>query len=318
MRRSWAFALFGVPCMLAYVYVSSRTPEVLRGAPPSTPLAPHQLFPPPLKLVPRLGAAAVPPVSPSAPQPVSVPAPPAPSLLPVAALPPVVALPIPDSSPATVCALSPLQSSFVAQCALGSSKEFKAAVAAAAGPACDLVVTLGNQGFLDMIENFLATSVLHWAIPNVLVVALSDGVCDRLPSGVHCFQYPQSFADAKYGSPEFAALVHIKTEVALTVLQLGYSVLLVDGDIIFLQNPLPAFRRDAGAYDVQIQDDDAEGSRNSGFMYIKAGNPGATFLLKSLVIGKTTKNMRQQPAVNQALKEMGSQLSVKVCVCVCA
>ena len=254
--RRYTLLLLAVPCLLGYVYLTAHGARTL-GAPAEGP----QVFPPPLILVPHPGVA-VPEVRPVLPGG-------GPFLKPrdflvgagdrqMAAAggqaPPNGQLPasaaVPNSNP---CPVVPLHTSFVAQCVLTGNTEFEAVVRAAAGSSCDVILTLGNAGFLDMMTNFLTTSVTRWGLTNALVVALSDGVCGNLPPHIPCFKYPKSFQTSNFGSPEFASLVHVKTEVALSVLQMGYNVLLVDGDIVLLQNPLERFRADAQSFDVQIQ-----------------------------------------------------------------
>ncbi len=64
---------------------------------------------------------------------------------------------------------------------------------------------------------------------------------------------------------------------------------------------------------MQVQDD-AEGGRNSGFMYLRAEEPVAAFLNRALSLGRSKRSMRQQPAVNAVLREMlaAGSLTVQV------
>lgn len=210
--------------------------------------------------------------------------------------------------------VTPLEGTGAAAYPLYNDPAFKAALEQTASTNCDVVLTFGNSGYVPMMANLLV-SLGRVGAPNTLVVALSEGVCDHpliASSAGACVQYPRSFqGTSKFGSAGFASLVHVKTEAALCALALGYSILLADADMVMLRNPLPDLAAGAASFDVQIQDD-AEGGRNSGFMYLPARPAAAAFLVQALTIGRSKRDMRQQPAVNQALSLMSSQLHVKV------
>lgn len=113
-----------------------------------------------------------------------------------------------------------------------------------------VVICAGNEGFLAMLTNFIITSVQRWEIRNFLAVALTPGMCAKLPAGTACFEMPDATTGGSYGSKAFARLVNVKTEVTMAAVALGYNTLLVDGDIVFLKNPLPRLQ---GDYDLHIQ-----------------------------------------------------------------
>jgi hypothetical protein len=196
---------------------------------------------------------------------------------------------------------------------LTGNAEFESAVRQAAGTNCEVVLTLGNAKFLPMMLNLLA-SFARVSAQRVFIVGLSPNVCDAsdlAATSAVCFQYAQHFQEGNFGSAAFATLVHVKTEVALSVLALGYKVLLIDADIVMVKDPLDGLAASAATWDLQIQDD-AEGGRNSGFMYLAPRSITANFLARALKIGRSKRDMRQQPAVNQALQEMKDSMNVKV------
>jgi hypothetical protein len=93
---------------------------------------------------------------------------------------------------------------------------------------------------------------------------------------------------------------------------MGLNVLLADSDMVFLQNPLPELRaRASDGMDLQIQDD-AESGRNSGFMYLSATAASMELLQRSLHIGNASSGIRQQRALNLALREMNTAITVHV------
>ena len=58
-----------------------------------------------------------------------------------------------------------------------------------------------------------------------------------------------------YYQKEYKTKTNLKLEMVLRVLCMGYTTLLVDADIVFLQNPLPYLRKFSEDYDLIIQDE---------------------------------------------------------------
>jgi len=182
-----------------------------------------------------------------------------------------------------------------------------------------ILVSIGDRGFLPMLRNFIATSVERHSLRHCLVVALADDMCDVVPGldgAVTCVRGKGDWKGGAYGSPEFARIVNIKSEVVMAIVKLGYDALLVDGDIVFLQDPLPVLAEangaaDAPAFDLQIQDD-AEAGRNSGFMLVTATPGGLAFIAEAVAVALKNPGMRQQPAVNEALRSAASRFRARV------
>jgi len=60
----------------------------------------------------------------------------------------------------------------------------------------------------------------------------------------------------RYGSLAFIRKTHVKTDLILTALKLGYTVLIVDVDIVFFKNPIPFVS--CTTCDIAIQSDTVE------------------------------------------------------------
>jgi hypothetical protein len=124
------------------------------------------------------------------------------------------------------------------------------------GHACTVTVTFGTADFVPQLRNFLFSVATVGLTLGTLVVGLSSGVCQGLAAemaaGVVCVEHPSSVAAGDFGSPQFTRLTHVKTEVALAVVHMGYSVLLVDSDTVFVRNPFPYLQSDDGL-DLVIQ-----------------------------------------------------------------
>jgi hypothetical protein len=174
-----------------------------------------------------------------------------------------------------------------------------------------VIIGVGDSGFLPMLHNFIETSVKRHALRHYFVFALDKGMCGQVPSldgAIVCHTWSEagSLKGGNYGSPEFARLVNVKSEVVLASVLLGYDSLLVDGDIVFLRNPLPYLADVTANNDLLIQDD-ASGGLNSGFMLVKANPRGLAFIGESVSISRGDPKLRQQPAVNAAIKKLASQ-----------
>ena len=123
---------------------------------------------------------------------------------------------------------------------------------------CEVVLTFSTSTYLPMLRNFLITTARVRPLHDVVVVALTPGLCSTVTAdaafgAVHCVGYPVEKTAGDFGSTEFADLVNVKTEAALVVNHAGYAVLLVDGDISFVKDPVPILRTGNPAADLQIQ-----------------------------------------------------------------
>ncbi|KAI3464987.1 hypothetical protein Pfo_021650 [Paulownia fortunei] len=167
----------------------------------------------------------------------------------------------------------------------------------------ELIVALANSNVKPMLEVWF-TSIKKVGIPNYLVVALDDAIVDFCKSNVvPVYQRnPDEGIDSVGKTDESHAVSALKFRILREFLQLGYSVLLSDVDIVYLQNPFDHLYRDSDlesmsdghnnmtAYGYNdVFDDPAMGwSRyahtmriwvyNSGFFYIRPTMPSIELL----------------------------------------
>lgn len=110
----------------------------------------------------------------------------------------------------------------------------------------ELIVALANSNVREMLEVWF-TNIKQVGIPNFLVVALDDDIESFCKSkGVPVYRRdPDEGIDniAKTGGNH--AVSGLKFRVLREFLQLGYSILLSDIDIIFLRNPFNHLYRDS-------------------------------------------------------------------------
>ncbi|KAJ1296606.1 hypothetical protein BS78_01G314700 [Paspalum vaginatum] len=127
----------------------------------------------------------------------------------------------------------------------------------------ELIVALANSNVREMLEVWF-TNIKRVGIPNYLVVALDDNIESFCKSkGVPVYRRdPDEGIDniAKTGGNH--AVSGLKFRVLREFLQLGYSILLSDIDIIFLRNPFDHLYRDS---DVESMSDGHNNMTAYGF-----------------------------------------------------
>lgn len=110
----------------------------------------------------------------------------------------------------------------------------------------EVIVVLANSNVLEMLELWV-TNVKKVGIPNYLVVALDDKIEEFCKSNdVAVYRRdPDQGVDSIAKSGGNHAVSGLKFRILREFLQLGYSVLLSDVDIVYLQNPFDYLYRDS-------------------------------------------------------------------------
>ncbi|XP_057469553.1 arabinosyltransferase RRA3-like [Actinidia eriantha] len=110
----------------------------------------------------------------------------------------------------------------------------------------ELIVALANSNVKSMLEVWF-TSIKKVGIRNYLVVALDDGIVDLCKSNDVPFykRDPDEGMDTVARTGGNHAVSGLKFRILREFLQLGYSVLLSDVDIVYLQNPFDHLYRDS-------------------------------------------------------------------------
>ena len=110
----------------------------------------------------------------------------------------------------------------------------------------EVIVAVANSNVRDMLEVWF-TSIKKAGIPNYLVVALDDAMVEFCKSNdVPVYKRdPDKNVDLIGKTGGNHAVSALKFRILREFLQLGYSVLLSDVDIVYLQNPFDHFQRDS-------------------------------------------------------------------------
>ncbi|KAJ4966000.1 hypothetical protein NE237_017849 [Protea cynaroides] len=110
----------------------------------------------------------------------------------------------------------------------------------------ELIVALANSNVKEMLEVWF-TNIKRVGIPNYLVVALDDKIANFCNSkDVPVYKRdPDEVIDSVAKTGGNHAVSGLKFRILREFLQLGYSVLLSDVDIVYLQNPFNHLYRDS-------------------------------------------------------------------------
>ncbi|CAI9116696.1 OLC1v1017918C6 [Oldenlandia corymbosa var. corymbosa] len=127
----------------------------------------------------------------------------------------------------------------------------------------EVIVALANSNVKDMLEVWF-TSIKKVGIPNFLVVALDDAIVEFCESNdIPVYKRdPDKYVDSIGKSGGNHAVSGLKFRILREFLQLGYSVLLSDVDIVYLQNPFDHFHKDS---DVESMSDGHDNATAYGY-----------------------------------------------------
>ncbi|CAN6450613.1 unnamed protein product [Victoria cruziana] len=130
----------------------------------------------------------------------------------------------------------------------------------------ELIVAVANINVHGMLEVWF-NSIKHVGIPNYLVVALDDETetfCKT--KGVPVYRRnPDEGVDSVAKNGDNHAISGLKFRILREFLQMGYSVLLSDVDIVYLQNPFEHLYRDC---DVESMTDGHDNRTAYGYNHV--------------------------------------------------
>ena len=107
----------------------------------------------------------------------------------------------------------------------------------------EIAITFCNAGYVHYVLNWLSF-VRDLEVSNYLIFALDSRAFDELKSNDANVFYDESLDKGNidrqltdFGTDPFKKIVHLKPTLTLRVLQLGYSLLLSDADVVWFRNP---------------------------------------------------------------------------------
>lgn len=186
-----------------------------------------------------------------------------------------------------------------------------------------ILLLVVDSGYLEMALNIYRSSLLLHKIDNFLFICLDAQSSSFLNAeGIGCLPHTNTFtlgtstfdtmdmktsytAKTQYGTDAFRKKTHMKTIVILEALLLGYTVVIVDVDIVFFRNPLQ--RIQCSRCDIVMQQDGmfkGKSEYNSGFYLVKPTKAGIDLHKKALLLATRNKNLSNQKTISIVLYEM--------------
>ncbi len=199
------------------------------------------------------------------------------------------------------------------------NRNYFAALQQAASEEHVLILSMIDDGFLDMVINFYEISLKPLGlVTNTLFVAPFKGTCDTIAMyHVHCYVYNDGSVqtndaekDSIYNSDGFIKKTNMRTKMVQDALTCGFTILVADVDIVLFKNPFPYFT--CTDCDVIVQEDGNARNMNSGFVYLWPNNRTITMYRMMMdLFQNDTKKRHDQRYFNQALKKLGNKIKVQ-------
>ncbi|KAK8615872.1 hypothetical protein V6N13_017445 [Hibiscus sabdariffa] len=175
-----------------------------------------------------------------------------------------------------------------------------------------VVLTVAGYSYKDMLMSWVCR-LRHLRITNFLVSALdSETYQFSIMQGLPVFNDPSapsniSFNDCHFGTKCFQRVTKVKSRLVLTILKLGYNVLLSDVDVYWFRNPLPMLSSFGPATLVAQSDEynqtgpiNLPRRLNSGFYFACADAPTIAAMEK-VVRHAATSGLSEQPSFYDSL-----------------
>ncbi|KAG0562512.1 hypothetical protein KC19_9G152100 [Ceratodon purpureus] len=182
-----------------------------------------------------------------------------------------------------------------------------------------------NNSMIDIfLEGFHSGENITHLLRHLVIVCVDQKAYDRcVQLHPHCFQMKTSgidfTAEKIFMTADFLKMMWRRIEFLGEVLQLGYSFIFSDGDILWLRDPFAVFSKNM---DVQISTDQYRGrpfdvrnqSPNSGFLYVRSNNRTIEMYKYWYEARLRNPGKNDQHVLKAILQEQdfGSQVGVKV------
>lgn len=161
-----------------------------------------------------------------------------------------------------------------------------------------------DLGFIDMVNNFIESSIIPHNISNYLFISSNTDLCHDFKSrNIPCYVYMNTTSSDKpsmYGTSVFKKKMNIRTYMILEALQAGFNVIHTDVDVHFFKDPFPAIRETChNTCDAAPLWDG--GASNAGFLYVRNTSQSIAMYKHMEHLANTT-NLDDQTALNRAIK----------------
>lgn len=150
------------------------------------------------------------------------------------------------------------------------SSSFISGLERAANAQRQVLISIVDHGFLDFAVNFKEVSIDRLNISNFLLVCTDKRSHLELnllgvPCSLHQYGNAASDMASDFGTAAYYEKTNVKTAIVIQALSLGYTVLVVDLDVILFRDPFPHFPCEECDIHFQMDRD----LYNSGFVYVR-------------------------------------------------
>ncbi len=157
-----------------------------------------------------------------------------------------------------------------------------------------------------MTLNVYITCPRPFGITNFLFVGLFNDVCDVLEreNALPCFVYTNDWEKSKpssYLSHDFLRKANNKARMVAQALDAGFTAILSDIDVVFLQNPMPWLTKLTEDVDLAAIWDASE--YNSGYFLVRQTNFGKVIIKWMNELTRESPDLEDKRVLNRAIKE---------------
>ena len=193
-------------------------------------------------------------------------------------------------------------------------REYKLLLNMTANENRTVIIVTVDLAFVDMAINMFETSFRKFNITNYVFVCSQPLATDTLLSNginaITLWKDDQGDKKSDYSSKAFNRKTRYKTLATTLALSLGFTVLLMDVDIIFLKNPFPFLTCDS--CDIIFQSEGAEWNPNTGFYLAFPTNSSLKLHLLALDSYKLGEVFNDQDAIHYIVQDMKDSAELRV------
>ena len=171
-----------------------------------------------------------------------------------------------------------------------------------------IILAYFDLAALDTALNFYETSLQRLNITNFLFIVSSNKCCTALNSldARCCVTYAidtaENEVESVYGSVGFKRKMNVRTELILSALRAGLTVLHTDVDMYFVRNPLDYIKCSTHCDIATLMDKPT--LYNAGFVYVKPTKKGIAVYSKMMLMAARFGKFSDQDQLKVVINEM--------------
>ena len=177
-----------------------------------------------------------------------------------------------------------------------------------------IILATVDLAYIDMAINLYETSFKKFNLQNYVFACSQQEATNILMShgidAITLWSDSQGNETSDYNTEAFNRKTRYKTLATVIALNMGFSVLLMDVDIVFLKNPFPFFT--CNSCDIIFQSEGGETNRNTGFYLAFPTNNTIKMHLLALDSYKLSETFNDQDAIKQITDAMQADGDLKI------